>query len=209
VFKFYLINARILKICLKKGEYVKKVLCLALLFAFSAAPSFAFGLSQNDQEFIIKLGVEPTGTFDGDTSRNTDLGISFGVEYFSYLNNNVIAIGGGAMYELARKVQDTDLKVSYLPIYLAVKARTPLRGMDTNFAYLTGRLGYSVFMPDNSPSGITHSGGLYYAGGAGVCLDVFIIEAIYSVRQSKFETGNVSENINYGTIGIYAGFKFN
>jgi len=188
---------------------------LAVLFMLSVFTSFAFAkivipAPQTDQEFIVKLGIQPQSmiTVGGD-SENTNVGSSLGVEYFKYLGN-VIAVGAGATYDLPRNFRDTYAgSVSFMPLYVGIKARTPLHGLSDNYGFATARVGYSAFMPDNDFMRST-SGGLYYSGGVGVSIRYLVIEAIYSIENFSYKSvvDDSSNNGHASTISLYVGFKF-
>ena len=188
---------------------------LAVLFVLVVSTSFAFSkitipAPKTDQEFIVKLGIQPQSTIklNGD-SENTNIGTSLGVEYFKYLGN-VIAVGAGATYDLPRNFRDTYAgSVSFLPLYVGIKARTPLHGLDDNYGFITGRIGYSAFIPSNDFMRST-SGGLYYSGGVGISVSYLVIEAIYSIENFSYKsvTDNSSNSTYASTISLYVGFKF-
>lgn len=196
---------------------MKKFTVVLALICFAAGLSFA--QARDDQEIIIKAGIQPqaTATLDGD-NYDTNIGISVGAEYFKYFGN-IIALGAGAMYDLPRKFKDDDLdgSISFVPIYVGLKVRTPLHGLENNYAFISGRVGYSAFVHDdvkfNNVDFIdSGSGGLYYAVGIGASISFIIVEAIYSVSNFSYDTkilGNKkSYDEKYSTVGIYAGFKF-
>jgi hypothetical protein len=186
-------------------------LALGLTFILSAA---VFAKANDDQEFIVKVGVQPQTTasfLDKDFDGN--VGISAGFEYFKYFGN-IIAAGAGAVYDLPRKFKDDDMKgsISFAPMYAGVKIRTPLEGLNNNFAFLSGRLGYGAFMYNDMDIIKSSSGGLYYGVGIGVSISYLVLEAIYSITNYSYKTESLglskSYNEKYSTISIYAGFKF-
>lgn len=176
-----------------------------------ATSSFAFAKAQDDQEFIIKLGFQPQSIIAMDGKEdNLNIGISAGVEYFKYFGN-IIAAGAGAIYDLPRKAKDSDRgDVSFLPMYLGLKIRTPLHGLENNYAFLSGRLGYSAFMYNDLPQIKSASGGTYYAAGVGISISQLVLEAIYSISNFSIRSAitDKSYDAKCSTIGIYAGFKF-
>ncbi len=190
---------------------MRKILAVLALSFLTASAVFA--KASDDQEFIIKVGFQPqaTATFDGD-KEDTNIGISAGLEYFKYFGN-IIALGAGAVYDLPRKFKNDDVSsgnISFIPMYVGLKIRTPLHGLDNNYAFLSGRVGYSAFMnSDMNDVFKTSSGGLYYAAGVGISIDIFVLEAIYGVSNYSWDSATgKSYDDKYTTIGIYAGLKF-
>lgn len=185
---------------------------LIALTVLCIASSLALAKAKDDQEFIIKAGFQPQASVsvDGD-DEDLNMGISAGVEYFKYFGN-IIAAGAGAVYDLPRKFKDDDFEgnVSFLPMYVGVKVRTPLHGLENNYAFLAGRLGYSAFMYNDIDNIKSSSGGLYYSVGIGVSINVIVLEAVYSISNFSFKDkfSGKKEDGKYSTIGIYAGFKF-
>jgi hypothetical protein len=190
----------------------KFFLLISFMCLLSAA---AFAKANDDQEFILKAGFQPQGTasFDG-KNFDTNVGISAGLEYFKYVGN-IFAYGGGAVYDLPRKFKDSDENsgsISFLPVYAGVKIRTPLEGLNNNYAFLTGRLGYGAFMYNDIDEIKSSSGGLYCSVGVGISISVMVFEAIYAVNKYSYDIQSAgvrkSFDENYSTISIYAGFKF-
>lgn len=190
----------------------KLSIALCLMFALSSA---VFAKANDDQEFIVKVGIQPqaTASFD-DEDYDTNIGISAGFEYFKYFGN-IIAVGAGAVYDLPRKFKDDDIdgSISFLPMYAGVKVRTPLEGLNNNYAFLSGRLGYSAFMNNDLDTIKSSSGGLYYGVGLGVSISYLVIEAVYGINNYSYKVkspggSNKSFDEQYSTITIYAGFKF-
>ncbi|MCL2335562.1 MAG: hypothetical protein FWC57_05805 [Endomicrobia bacterium] len=182
----------------------------AMLFAVSVA---AFAQAQDDQEFIVKLGIQPQGVMTlAGSDQNTNVGISAGFEYFKYFGN-IFAAGAGAVYDLPREFKNNDQangNVSFLPVYVGAKLRTPLYGLADNYAFLTGRLGYSAFMNGSTNWIQSSSGGLYYAGGIGVSISYLVIEAIYAINNLSYTAKNTNKSYDekYSVISLYVGFKF-
>ncbi|AKL98597.1 hypothetical protein [Endomicrobium proavitum] len=184
---------------------------LIVLSAMFIVSQIAFATPPTDQEFIIKAGVQPQSifSFNGDDA-NANVGAAAGFEYFKYLGN-VVALGAGATYDLPRNFKDSSYSgdVSFMPLYIGVKARTPLKGLAANYGFITGRIGYSAFIP-NASWIKSSSGGLYYAGGVGINISCLVIEAVYAVNNFSFKYA--ADNKTYketdSTISLYAGFKF-
>ena len=188
---------------------MKNFLAVFALICLSSAAVFA--MTNTDNEFIVKAGIQPQGSVSIDgSSSDTNIGISAGFEYFKYLNN-IVAVGAGASYDLPRKFKDDiiDGSVSFLPLSVAVKARTPIQGFDNNFPFIVGRIGYSAFM-NNSDDIKSSSGGLYYSLGLGVSIDYLVIEAAYAANKFSFKNPVTDTNLDgtYSTISLYVGFKF-
>jgi len=187
---------------------MKKLLALLLLASFIAAPVFA--KANDDQEFIVKVGAQPqsTASIDG-KDYDTNVGISAGFEYFKYFGN-IVAAGAGAVYDFPRNFKDSgvDGNISFVPMYVGVKVRTPLEGLNNNYAFLSGRLGYSAFINDGIAGVKSSSGGLFYGVGLGVSISYLVLEAVYGISNYSYNTGAASFDEKYSTISIYAGFKF-
>ena len=190
---------------------MKKFLAaLAVVFIASAA---AFARAGDDQEFIIKAGIQPQGTMNVlGSGQNTNVGVSAGFEYFQYFGN-IFAAGAGAVYDMPREFKNGDEakgSVSFLPIYVGAKLRTPLYGLADNYAFLSGRLGYSAFMNNSADWIRSSAGGLYYAAGIGVSISYFVAEALYGVNSLSYTAAgtNKSYDEKYSVITLYVGFKF-
>ncbi|MDR1195454.1 MAG: hypothetical protein LBL00_03150 [Endomicrobium sp.] len=191
----------------------KLLLALCFMCLLSAA---AFAKPKDDQEFIVKAGIQPQSSVGfGGESQDLNIGLSAGFEYFKYFGN-IAAFGVGAVYDLPRKFKDDDIdgSISFLPMYAGVKVRTPLEGLNNNYAFLSGRLGYGAFMYNDIDAIKSSSGGLYYAVGLGVSISYLVLEAVYSVSNYSYTViqgpgmSNKSYDDEYSAISIYAGFKF-
>jgi hypothetical protein len=172
------------------------------LFLFAAFCSSVFANSDNyERELIFKIGFQPQGIVN--SSENTKVGYSGAIEFFKYFKN-VAAVGFGAMYDFPRKFENSSIKQSlaFLPLYVALKLRTPLQGLDDSFMFITGKAGYSSVMIEHSENN-SSNGGAYYALGMGVSVDVFLIEAIYAISNYTFS----NESKDYKTITVFAGIK--
>ena len=191
---------------------MKKLLAVLTLMSMLSGSAFAFTNSKDDQEFIVKVGVQPQSAASlGGDKYDTNPGISTGFEYFKYFGN-IFAAGAGAVYDLPRKFKDSgvDGSISFVPMYVGVKVRTPLEGLNNNYAFFAGRLGYSAFMYSDMNGITTSSGGLFLGAGLGVSISYLVLEAVYSVSNFSYTTGpgGKSYDEKYSTITIYAGFKF-
>ncbi|MDR1695562.1 MAG: porin family protein [Endomicrobium sp.] len=187
---------------------MKKFLAVLALICLSSTAVFA--AMDTDQEFIVKAGIQPQSSMSvNGKTEDANIGITAGFEYFKYLNN-IVAVGAGASYDLPRKFKSNTSggSVSFLPMSVAIKARTPLHGLENNYPFIVGRLGFSAFM--NNANWIkSSSGGLYYSIGVGVSISNLVIEAAYGA--SKFSYNDPSEQSfdgTYSTISLTAGFKF-
>jgi hypothetical protein len=192
----------------------KILLALCFMCLLSAA---VFAKPKDDQEFIIKAGIQPQASFGlyGET-QDLNVGLSAGFEYFKYFGN-IAAFGVGAVYDLPRKFKDDDISgnISFLPMYAGVKVRTPLEGLNNNYAFLSGRLGYGAFMCDDIDRIKSSSGGIYYSVGLGVSISYLVIEAVYAVSNYSYTTkreglfvSSKTYDDKYSAISIYVGFKF-
>lgn len=186
---------------------------LSFYLVFLLAPA-VLAKPNDDQEFIVKAGIQPQSTASfADKKYDTNIGISAGFEYFKYFGN-IFAAGAGAVYDLPRKFKDKDIdsSISFIPMYAGVKIRTPLESLNNNYAFLSGRIGYSAFMYKDIDDISSSSGGLYYGVGLGVSIDYLVLEALYSISNYSYKVkpplGDETFNERYSTISIYAGFKF-
>jgi hypothetical protein len=194
---------------MKKILVVLAVMCLVSTLSFARA--------KEDQEFIIKTGVQPQGTWSDDTGdENSNVGISAGIEYFKYFNN-IVAIGGGVSYDLPREfregnnVENLGGTMSFIPFYAAVKVRMPLQGLENNYPFATAKLGYSAFMNDIDFIR-TYSGGLHAGISAGYCIGALFVEASYSINTLSYRPIAQYDNTKdysatYSTIAVYIGVK--
>ncbi|MDR1418612.1 MAG: hypothetical protein LBI80_05630 [Endomicrobium sp.] len=183
------------------------VLLLTTVIVVSAKPN-------NDREFILKFGFQPLGTLSEkiqgtNTSKNTKLGLSAGLEYFQYLNN-VFALGLGAMYDFPRDIDNDKRSASFMPLFAALKLRTPLRGLDNTFMFCSGRIGGSIPILSNLSDGATQKIGLYYGAGVGFSINYLVVEAIYAINNFSISQSNNSGTIDADCqiITLYAGCKF-
>lgn len=188
---------------------MKKLLSLIALLCFSMSAAYASSI--DEQEFIVKLGVQPQGVFKLKDNNNTNVGISAGFEYFKYFTN-FFAAGAGATYDLPRKIKDIDNgSFSFLPMYAAVKFRPPLKGLENNYFFVDTRLGFSPIMYDDAKWIKSATGGIYYAFGLGFSMDYFFVEGVYGVNNFSIKgnyPGAKTEDGSYSTISIYVGLKF-
>jgi len=181
---------------------------IAVLTLMCASCAFLYAAAREDQEFIIKTGIQAQGIWeDKYNEENTNPGVSFGVEYFKYFNN-VVAVGAGASYDLPRKFKNWDGDISFLPLYTAVKVRMPLKGLDNNYPFATARLGYSAFM-DNTDWVTSSSGGLQYGLSAGYCIGALFLEASYLVNRFSYKMEGDAKSLSstYSTVAFYVGVK--
>ena len=188
---------------------MKKV--LVILAAMCLASALSFARATEDQEFIIKFGLQPEGNWlDSAGDESTMPGVSSGVEYFKYFNN-IVAIGGGINYDMPRNFKAADIvpgTISFLPIYTSVKVRMPLHGLENNYPFIAAKLGYSAFM-DNADWIAASSGGLYTGISAGYCIGSLFFEASYSINNLSYRLDNSSKSfdVTYSTIAVYIGIK--
>ncbi|MDR3256081.1 MAG: hypothetical protein LBT18_00225 [Endomicrobium sp.] len=189
---------------------MKKVFVIyTLLCAMSVS---AFSKSKNDKEFIVKAGIQPQSIVSAYSKKlNTSLGFSGGFEYFQYFGN-IFALGGGAIYDSPRTFQDKNYSgnLSFFPLYAGLKVRTPLHGLDNNYMFFSGRLGYSALITTKDIEWKSSVGGLYYGVGLGISINVLVIEVIYAISNFTYQTASNSKNDDgtYKTITFYVGFKF-
>lgn len=193
------------------GNIMKSLMTFVLLLVATIA---VFAKPNNDREFILKFGFQPLTTLsekfqDNNASQNTKLGISAGLEYFQYLND-VIALGLGAIYDFPRDINNDNRSTSFMPLFAALKLRTPLHGLDNTFMFCSGRIGGSIPMLSNLTDGVTQKIGLYYGAGVGFSINSLVIEAIYAINNFSISFPNNVGTIdaNCQTITLYAGFKF-
>jgi hypothetical protein len=193
---------------LDKGEKMRKVLVTFVLICIAAITVLA--KPNNDREFILKLGFQPLTAMSeesqGNNQKNTSLGISTGLEYFQYLNN-VVALGLGTSYDFPRKANDNTRNVSFIPLFAALKLRTPPSGLDNTFMFCSGRIGVVIPMLSDLNEA-TQKTGLYYGAGIGFSINSLVIEAIYAINNYTISNPEKTVNCNCQTITLYAGYKF-
>lgn len=188
---------------------MKKSLFCILATIFFAAPLFAE--IEPYQECIIRFSMQPQGTFGYRGDNNTNFGISTGFEYFRYITE-ILALGGGTVYETPRSFQDElDGSISFMPFYAALKLRPPLKNSKTFFPFFVAKLGYSPLITYGTDWLKSSSGGTYYSFGAGLNINVIILEASYSANTVNFteKTTNKKFTDLYSTFSITIGYKFN
>jgi hypothetical protein len=185
---------------------MKKIVAILTLFFITTA--LAIAKSSDDKEIIAKLGVQPQNTINTNgNDENMNVSISAGAEFFQYFGN-IFALGAGATIDLPKNFKDKNLKgsLSCIPLYVGAKARTPLSGFDDTYAFLSGRVGYSIPITKDFLDSTT--GGLYWAAGFGVNINYIIIEAIYARHNFNYTLNSVNKDADYSTITLYVGFKF-
>jgi hypothetical protein len=198
---------------------MKRLFLMVLLLIVTSA--FLFADTKNDKEFILKLGVQPFSSLEVimpslgmsiETSPNT--GVSAGLECFQYLSN-VVALGLGTQYDLPRRTAKENTEIcSFMPVFAALKLRTPLSGLDNTFMFLSSRIGWNIPVTiSDLPQGASLKIGFYYGAGIGVSIESFVIETIYakgssSVQANDATGNNVKISVNLETITLYAGYKF-
>jgi len=190
-----------------------------------------------DREFLFKLGLDFPGTHEvsngnlyvdgfGNTSlngsQNVNSGMNFGLEYISYINDN-LGFGGGLDMQSFRSIPDVSGNFSFFPLYGLVKLRTTPDSMNI-YEYLIGQLGYNFFSGDFDYRGRNGSldGGLYLGLGAGVTINNIQIELLYTQDRGKasdfgylyddqadqFNYFSESGDIEYSKLGLSIGFLF-
>jgi hypothetical protein len=195
------------------GTIMRSLMGFVLLLT---AVMTGFTKPNNDREFILKFGIQPLNTLSrksegNNVSFNTKIGVSAGFEYFQYLNN-VAALGLGAMYDFPRKISDNDNgSISFVPIYAAVKLRTPAQGLDNDntFMFCSGRIGASIPIISGLSDGEKQKPGFYCGAGIGFNINYIVIEAIYAINKFSVSGDFGKKNdCDLQTIALYAGFKF-
>jgi len=187
---------------------------LAALSALVLVTSVVFAVQPvEEQEFILKLGIQPQSSINFSGGKETaNIGVAGGFEYYKYFTN-IIAAGAGALYELPREFKDSIKtgSLSYLPIFVGVKLRTPVQGLSRNYGFAAARIGYSSLITNGVSDWMkSATGGLYYAGGLGLSLDWFVFEAVYSGNNISYKNviNGKNETATTSTITIFAGVKF-
>ncbi|MDR3124373.1 MAG: hypothetical protein LBU10_00610 [Endomicrobium sp.] len=196
------------------GSIMKSLMVFVLLLT---AVMTGVTKPNNDREFILKFGIQPLNTLSrksegNNVSFNTKIGFSAGFEYFQYLNN-IAALGLGAMYDFPRKAIDNDNdddSISFVPLFAAVKLRTPAQGLDNDntFMFCSGRIGASIPIISGLSDGAKQKPGFYCGAGIGFNINYIVIEAIYAINNFSVSGDFGKNDFDCQTISLYAGFKF-
>jgi hypothetical protein len=122
-------------------------------------------------------------------------------------------LGAGAVYDFPRNFKDSDMNgnMSFVPMYVGVKVRSPLEALNNNYGFLAGKLGYSAFIHDDIGGIKSSSGGLFYGLGLGVSISSLVIEAVYSISNFSYTESAAAKKTfkeSHSAITIFVGFKF-
>jgi len=183
-----------------KGKLISLFLLIILLLPFKtlfAGEMYAAaGVDVDGRHRSSTSGI--TATTDAETGFSLDLGYFFDIHDF-------FQIGPGIEFQVPRGYSGSG-KFSFLPVYLA--ARIPLRTKSFS-PFLSGRTGYTFFIPDSKyKSGSRQEdGGFYYGFGTGILKDIFIIELVYSVHYASLDYLSGGKKIKYSKFCISAGIN--
>lgn len=160
----------------------------------------------------MDLDSEVEASFQGFSASDSDSdsidikgGFFAGIELGTFLNDN-IAVGGGAVYQFARGIDedtgDADPKFNFLPFYGMLKFVFP---SDSVIPFGTVQVGYNLFFGNDDFKGDGDlSGGLYWGIGGGIMLDNGIqIQLLYSQNRGKMEEEGTEPL--YDDYGYYMG----
>jgi hypothetical protein len=208
---------------------MKKILLLLLIVLFVTANAYS--------ELNVKAGVDTFGALSflnkgNGGGRNTDIGYSAAAEYL-YPVSGIIKIGLGAEYLFSRETKEellddddtmgqlwSSYEFNYMPVYLTAKIslEETLEGL-----YLKGNIGYNVLHDLQLKStlnghsltsdfGSDHSGGIYFALGAGYEFPFgLLFDVMYSYYSDSFKFDVYSDIINgrsvYTKLGFNIGYK--
>lgn len=197
---------------------------LVIWFPMAAA---AVDSSSAGAVFVVKGGFDLMGEgdleisdYDYDDSGDVDSSFSLGAE--AYGNFGQFLAGGGAVYLFPRKLEDSDGKISLLPVYGAFNIPFQQTGFTP---FITGQIGYNFFFIDSKleddldyligdECDYTTEGGLYWALGGGIILDNNIqFEIIYSYSSAALEIENsagdsVTMDLTYTKVTASIGYRF-
>lgn len=207
-----------------------RVLCI-LIFIFTVffipQVTFAKGNSSaGTKSLVVKGGLDFMGEgeveYDGDSDDgDVDNSFSIGAEF--YFGFESILAGAGAAYLVPRELEDSDGKITLIPVYAVVNIPFSQGGFTP---YITGQLGYNFFYIDSdledeldylagAEMDYTTEGGLYFALGGGVIFDNNIqVEFIYSHSAGSIDIENedydVDETLDltYTKVTLSVGYRF-
>jgi hypothetical protein len=185
------------------------LIIVTLLLVFTANAVLAGGVIKVGADVGGELGVtvKQEGFLPVSLKNDTEMGFSVGGEIYYDLNES-LAVGAGAEYQLKRKEKGGVDGFNFIPIYALGRFQ-----IDPNF-YVTGKVGYNLYMQENLPEQLKAKGGLFFGfGGGAVFNDMLQLEVLYSIHNGKWELKEdpgVDYDLSwkYTKIGISAGFLF-
>ncbi|MCL2484678.1 MAG: porin family protein [Endomicrobia bacterium] len=185
---------------------MKKLALAALATVFMAGTAFA---AEGDSFIHIRAGVDPIGTLEvGSQSGDMKLGITLSGEYLRQVND-IFSFGVGAEYLIGREIDNSNnnTKLSYLPIYVTVKAN-PIFTLKEVF--VKANLGYNIlFGVTDLSSSVDTKGGLYYGLAAGYEFPSGLtLDVSYGVYETGLKYGPITVDYSYSKVGINLGYKF-
>ena len=145
------------------------------------------------------MGGSLTETDVSEMEYDVDGGFTLNGEYIIHYKDKM-SFGGGLGYQLSRTFTNNEAKeVSFMPLYGIFKY-----DMEEG-AYVIGHLGYNTFSgSDDYKDTEELSGGLYYAAGAGIGMEQYNGEIIYSVNNGSRGDYDVS----YSKLSLSFGYEF-
>ncbi|MDR3048554.1 MAG: porin family protein [Elusimicrobiota bacterium] len=188
---------------------MKKLVSVAIAMLLAASVGFAAGEINVKAGYDLASSISISGE-NGGSGLSAD-GVEVGAEFLMPVAN-MVKVGGGVSYLLARDVYKkdgykTNVNFSYIPIYATIQVN-PISTLPGIF--LKGNIGYSVFsLGGDGSTGAETSGGLYYSAGAGYEFPFGLIaELAYFGVNSSLKFGDDTQDVTYGALAIRAGYKF-
>jgi len=173
---------------------MKKLLLAVVAVALISGAAFA--MDGENGEIKGKVGVQLLQSLSNGGSVDLDTGFSIGVEYL-YPVHEMVKAGLGVEYMFDRKIEDTSVKVSQIPVYLTAEV-APIETLKE--LYFKANLGWAFAKIKDGGASDSDSGFLW-AVGAGYNLPYnIVIEATYGMTYPS--------DVTYKALGINVGYRF-
>ncbi len=163
-------------------KFVFMLLVLGLTLTSIAGKNFEFKFG-NSYDILGKHitdydNVGTITTFTGDTS--------FGVSPYAEIlgNKKNFSLGVGASYQIPRSMTNEvgSSKFSFIPVYVTMSLKVSPQSVIT--PEIIGHAGYNFLsVTGYYPDDCKQIGGVYYGIGAGLRMDMFILQLMYKVNE--------------------------
>ena len=185
------------------------LIIVILLLVFTANAVLAGGVIKvgADVGGEVKFTLKEAGFLPETIKNDTEMGFSLGAELFNDVNET-FTVGVGVEYQLKRKNEGAVKGFNFIPIYALGRFH-----VDPSF-FLTGKVGYNLYLQEDLPEELKTKGGLFFGfGGGAVLSDMVQLELLYSIHNGKFELKedpgvDYDMSWKYTKIGISVGFFF-
>lgn len=189
---------------MKKGYLI--CLFAGLIAVLSVNHAFAY-----DIRGLVKAGIDFNGEQEMSSSGSSasidvESGLSIAGEAFTELNES-LEIGGGAIYQLGRKLDGYSDEFSFMPLYGMIRFKG---NIDPVVAFGTAQLGYNLFFGNSDyKSGGDLEGGMYFGIGGGVIFqNNILVELLYSKNNGEVSFDGQSVDIENSQFTINLGYRF-